>query len=148
MLRTKMGPEFEISTDPARLDIALVHSVLETSYWAEGRRRSVVERSIANSICFGVYHAGRQVAFARVVSDRAVFAYLMDVFVVPEFRGRGISKALMGAVLVHPDLQNLRVFLLATRDARGLCARFGSRPLTEPERLMAILNPDSDKHAI
>jgi GNAT superfamily N-acetyltransferase len=143
----ELPPEFEISTDRARLDIALVHGILGTSYWAEGRRRSVVERSIANSLCFGVYHAGQQVAFARVVSDRAVFAYLMDVFVVPAFRGRGISKALMRAVLDHPDLQNLRLFLLATRDAHGLYERFGFRPLVEPERMMAILNPDSDKYA-
>jgi GNAT superfamily N-acetyltransferase len=142
-----MGPEFEISTDPARLDIDLVHSILRTSYWAEGRRRSVVERSIANSLCFGVYHAGRQVAFARVVSDRAVFAYLMDVFVVPEFRGRGISKALMRAVLDHPELQNLRMFLLATRDAHGLYEKFGFRPLPQPDHMMAIHNPDSDKYA-
>ena len=146
-MASELPAEFEISTDRARLDIALIHRVLATSYWAEGRRRSVVERSIANSICFGVYHAGRQVAFARVVSDRAVFAYLMDVFVVPEFRGRGISKALMRAVLDHPDLQNLRLFLLGTRDAHGLYERFGFRPLAEPERMMAILNPDSDKYA-
>ena len=79
-----MDAEFEISTDPARLDIDLIHTFLATSYWAQGRRRSVVERSIRNSLCFGVYLAGRQVAFARVVSDRAVFAYLMDVFVLPE----------------------------------------------------------------
>jgi GNAT superfamily N-acetyltransferase len=144
---SELAPDFEISTDRARLDITLVHRVLGTSYWAEGRRRSVVERSIANSLCFGVYHAGRQVAFARVVSDRAVFAYLMDVFVVPEFRGRGISKALMRAVLDHPDLQNLRLFLLATRDAHRLYERFGFRPLADPGRMMAILNPDSDKHA-
>jgi GNAT superfamily N-acetyltransferase len=144
---SELAPDFEISTDRTRLDIALVHRVLGTSYWAEGRRRTVVERSIANSLCFGVYHAGRQVAFARVVSDHAVFAYLMDVFVVPEFRGRGISKALMRAVLDHPDLQNLRLFLLATRDAHGLYERFGFRPLADPGRMMAILNPDSDKYA-
>jgi GNAT superfamily N-acetyltransferase len=145
---SELPAEFEISTDRARLDIALVHSVLGTSYWAEGRRRSVVERSIANSLCFGVYHAGQQVAFARVVSDRAVFAYLMDVFVVPEFRGRGISKALMRAVLDHPDLQNLRLFLLRTKDAHGLYEQFGFRSFADPERtMMAIQNPDSDKYA-
>jgi len=142
-----MEPEFEISTDRARLDIALVHEVLRTSYWAEGRRRSVVERSIDNSLCFGVYCGGRQIAFARVVSDRAVFAYLMDVFVVPEFRGRGISKALMRVILDHPDLQNLRLFLLGTRDAHGLYEKFGFQRLAEPERMMAIQNPDSDRHA-
>ena len=142
-----MDPELEISTDPARLDVDLIHEFLQSSYWARGRRRSVVERSIRHSLCFGVYRAGRQVAFARVVSDRAVFAYLMDVFVVPEFRGHGISKALMRAVLDHPDLQNLRVFLLATRDAHGLYAQFGFRPLAEPERWMAIQDRDSDAHA-
>jgi GNAT superfamily N-acetyltransferase len=145
---SELPAEFEISTDPARLDVGLVHEFLQTSYWAEGRRRSVVERSIRNSLCFGVYRAGRQVAFARVVSDRAVFAYLMDVFVLPEFRGRGISKALMRAILGHPDLQNLRLFLLRTRDAHGLYEQFGFRPLAEPDRLMAIQNPGSDKDAI
>ena len=143
-----MDADFEISTDPARLDIDLIHTFLETSYWAKGRRRSVVERSIRNSLCFGVYLAGRQVAFPRVVSDRAVFAYLMDVFVVPEFRGRGISKALMRSVLGHPDLQNLRVFLLATRDAHKLYAQFGFRSLAYPERWMAIQDPESDTRAV
>jgi GNAT superfamily N-acetyltransferase len=143
-----LDAELEISTDPARLDIDLIHSFLVTSYWAKGRRRSVVERSIRNSLCFGVYIAGRQVAFARVVSDRAVFAYLMDVFVLPEFRGRGISKALMRTVLEHPDLQNLRVFLLATRDAHGLYAQFGFGSLAHPERWMAIQDPDSDARAV
>ena len=143
-----MDAEFEISTDPARLDIELIYNFLETSYWAKGRRRSVVERSIRNSLCFGAYLGGRQVAFARVVSDRAVFAYLMDVFVVPEFRGRGISKALMRSVLGHADLQNLRVFLLATRDAHDLYSQFGFRSLVHPERWMAIQDPDSDARAV
>ena len=142
-----MGPEFDISTDQSRLDIAVVHDFLTHSYWANGRPRSVVERSIKNSLCFGVYRNGRQVAFARVVSDRAVFAYLMDVFVVPAFRGQGISKGLIRAVLDHPDLQNLRLFLLGTKDAHGLYERFGFRPLPEPERMMAIQNPDSDRYA-
>jgi len=136
--------EFEISTEPSRLDLDVIHGFLRTSYWAEGRPRAVVERAIEHSLCFGVYLAGRQVAFARVVSDRAVFAYLMDVFVIPEFRGRGISKTLMRAVLDHPDLQGLRVFLLGTRDAHGLYAKFGFRPLEDPSRWMAIYDPNSD----
>lgn len=139
-----MKPPFEISTDPARLDIEVIHGFLRTSYWAEGRNRSVVERSIKNSLCFGVYLDERQLAFARVVTDRAVFAYLMDVFVVPEFRGQGISKALMRAVLDHPELQGLRVFLLATRDAHGLYAQFGFQPLAEPSRWMTISDTSSD----
>jgi GNAT superfamily N-acetyltransferase len=137
----------EISTDPKRLDIGLVYDFLRNTYWAHGRRRSVVERSIRNSLCFGAYQDGRQVAFARVVSDRAVFAYLMDVFVVPEFRGRGISKALMRSILDHPDLQHLRLFLLATRDAHGLYAQFGFKPLAHTDRWMAIQDPDSDARA-
>ena len=143
-----MDVKLEISTDPARLDVGVVCEFLQHSYWASGRRRSVIERSMKNSLCFGAYLSGRQVAFARVVSDRAVFAYLMDVFVLPEFRGRAISKALMRAILEHPDLQNLRVFLLATRDAHGLYSKFGFCPLEEPDRWMAIHNPDSDRHSL
>jgi GNAT superfamily N-acetyltransferase len=136
-----LSTNIEISTDPRRLDISLIHEFLSTSYWAQGRPRGIVERSIENSLCFGVYMAGQQVAFARVISDRAVFAYLADVFVVPEFRGRGISKALIRAVLDHPDLQNLRLFLLSTQDAHGLSAQFGFGPLPQPDRMMAIYNP-------
>ena len=143
-----MEVELEISTDPARLDVGLVCEFLQSSYWARGRRRSVIERAMKNSLCFGAYLKGRQVAFARVVSDRAVFAHLMDVLVLPEFRGRGISRALMRAILDHPELHNLRVFLLATRDAHGLYSKFGFRPLEEPDRWMAIQNPDSDRHAV
>jgi GNAT superfamily N-acetyltransferase len=140
--------QLEISTDPVRLDVGLVCEFLQSSYWASGRRRSVIERSMKNSLCFGAYLGARQVAFARVVSDRAVFAYLMDVFVLPEFRGRGISRALMRAIVDHPELQHLRVFLLATRDAHGLYSKFGFRPLAEPDRWMAIHNPDSDRPAV
>lgn len=140
-------PEIEISTDQARLDIDVIHGSLQTSYWAKDRKREVIERAIRNCLCFGVYVGGRQVAFARVLSDRAVFAYLMDVFVIPEFRGQGISKALMRAILDHPDLQNLRTFLLATQDAHGLYEQFGFRALEHPGRWMAIHDPDSDERA-
>ena len=142
-----MSPEFEISTDVARLDIDLIHGFLSSSYWARGRRRAVVERAIQNSLCFGVYRDRRQVAFARLVTDRAVFAYLMDVFVLPEYRGRGISRTLLRAILDHPDLQNLRVFLLVTRDAHGLYEKFGFRPLAQPDQVMEIRDPDSDSRA-
>ena len=142
-----MISELEISTDPARIDLNVVYEFLQTSYWAKGRRRSVIERAVTHSLCFGAYQDGRQVGFARVVSDRAIFAYLMDVFVIPECRGRGISKKLVRAVLDHPELQNLRVFLLATKDAHGLYSQFGFRPLAEPERWMAIQDLDSDTRA-
>jgi GNAT superfamily N-acetyltransferase len=131
-----MAPALEISTDPERIDIDFVHSFLNTTYWAAGRPRDVVERSIRNSLCFGVYTGGRQVGFARVVSDKAVFAYLADVFVVPAFRGRGVGKALVAEIMRHPDVQGLQVFLLRTRDAHGLYARFGFGPAPRPEELM------------
>ncbi|HYV31664.1 MAG TPA: GNAT family N-acetyltransferase, partial [Candidatus Binatia bacterium] len=94
---------YEISTDRSRLDIALIHDFLRSSYWAQGIPRAVVERSIQHSLCFGAFLDGRQVGFARVVSDFAAIAYVADVFVVPEHRGRGISKLLMGAIVDHPD---------------------------------------------
>ena len=95
-----LSPDYEISCDPERIDVTLVHEFLRSSYWAEGRSRETVERSIRNSLCFGVYADEQQIAFARVVTDRAVFAYLADVFVVPEFRRRGISKTLMRGSLI------------------------------------------------
>lgn len=131
-----MAPEFEISSDRERLDVDLIHRFLSTSsYWAQGRTREVVERSIQNSICYGAYIERRQVAFARVITDRAVHAYLADVFVLPEWRGRGISKALMRAILDHPELKGLK-WLLGTADAHGLYVQFGFVPLAEPERWM------------
>jgi GNAT superfamily N-acetyltransferase len=129
--------DLEISTDPARIDVDLVHRFLSTSYWAEGRPREVVERSIAHSICFGAYASGRQVAFGRVVTDRAVFAYFADIFVVPAFRGRGISKQLIGAMLAHPDVASLNSVHLRTRDAHGLYAQFGFVPVGNAEEMMA-----------
>jgi len=129
--------DLEISTDPARIDVDLVHRFLSTSYWAEGRPREVVERSIAHSISFGAYTSGRQVAFGRVVTDRAVFAYFADIFVVPAFRGRGISKQLIGAMLAHPDVASLNSVHLRTRDAHGLYAQFGFVPVGNAEEMMA-----------
>jgi GNAT superfamily N-acetyltransferase len=137
--------DLEISSDDGRIDVSLVHEFLRSSYWAEGRSRETVERSIRNSLCFGAYSAGRQIAFARVITDRAVFAYLADVFVVPEFRRRGVSKALMRAILAHPDLQTLRSFSLGTRDAHGLYAQFGFEPVREPQRLMVKYGPSASE---
>lgn len=133
--------DLEISSDSSRIDVSLVHEFLRTSYWAAGRSRETVERSIRHSLCFGAYSADRQIAFARVITDRAVFAYLADVFVVPDYRQRGVSKALLRAIVAHPDLQSLRTFSLGTRDAHGLYAQFGFEPIREPERLMAKYGP-------
>jgi N-acetylglutamate synthase-like GNAT family acetyltransferase len=130
--------DVDITTDPGRVDVDLVHRFLsESSYWAQGRSRDIVERSIRNSLCFSVLVDGRQVGFARVATDRAVFAYLMDVFILPEWRGRGLSKRLMQTILGHPDLQGLKLFLLRTSDAHGLYRQFGFEPIDRPENLMA-----------
>jgi GNAT superfamily N-acetyltransferase len=133
---------YTISTDPARIDLALVHDFLTHSYWAEGIPFEVVERSIANSLPFGIYQGARQIGFARVVTDRATFAYIGDVFVLEEFRGRGLSKWLMEVMVRHPELQNLRRWILATADAHGLYRQFGFTELVDPGRYMARLSPD------
>src|SRR5688572_11043132 len=112
---------FDISTDKSRLDIdAIQRFMTEESYWAQSRTLEQTRIAIENSVCFGVYAAGRQIGFARVVSDLATFAYVGDVFVLEEYRGQGISKKLMETMLAHPDLQGLRRWILATRDAHGL----------------------------
>ena len=133
---------YEVSTDPRRLDIDLIQRFLADSYWAPGIPRRVVEKSIRHSLCFGVYQGSRQVGFARLATDYATFAHLMDVFVVPEHRGRGLSKQLMAAIVGHPDLQGLRRWQLGTRDAHGLYSQFGFRPLAHPEVHMEIADPD------
>jgi GNAT superfamily N-acetyltransferase len=135
-------PEYEISTDRHRLDIALIHDFLRSSYWAQDIPRSVVEKSVEYSLCFGVFCDRTQVGFARVVTDFAAIAYLADVFVVPEHRGRGVGKRLIRAVLEHPELQGLRRFILATKDAHGFYASVGFQPLSHPEDFMTIHKPD------
>ncbi len=131
---------YTLSTDPARLDISAIHDYLsQRSYWAQGRSRQVVERSITNSLCFGIYAPdGSQVGFARVVTDYATFAWLCDVFILENARGLGLSKWLVQAVTAHPDLQGLRNFVLATRDAHELYRRYGGfESFQSPERWMA-----------
>jgi GNAT superfamily N-acetyltransferase len=120
--------DFTVSTDRTRIDFNGVHAFLASSYWAEGIPRGVLERAIEHSITFGIYHGVRQVGFARVVTDRATYAYLADVFVVAEYRGRGLSKWMLECVLAHPDLQRLRRFALFTRDAQTLYERYGFAP--------------------
>jgi GNAT superfamily N-acetyltransferase len=135
-----------ISDDRARLDRALIFDFLrERSYWAQEVTREILDRSVENSLCFGVYLDGRQIGFARVVTDCATFAWLADVFIVEEQRGRGFSKKLGAAVLAHPRLQGLRRFMLGTRDAHGLYAQFGFKPLAFPERFMEFRSETSYK---
>jgi GNAT superfamily N-acetyltransferase len=133
---------FSISTDPARLDVGTIHAFLSQAYWSAGIPRGVVERSIAGALCFGVYDGARQVGFARVITDKATYAYLADVFVIDEYRGQGLAKWLMQVIMSHDALQGLRRFTLATRDAHGLYAQFGFEPLRDPARHMEIRRPD------
>lgn len=133
--------EFEISTDPSRIDAAAVHRFLTASYWAKGVPLETVRRSIHNSLCFGIYRGGELAGFARVITDRTTFAYLADVFVVEAFRGHGLSKWMMQCIFAHPELQGLRRWALVTRDAHGLYQQFGFCPLKSPERWMELHHP-------
>ena len=128
--------DFTISTDPARIDVAAVHAYLTTSYWANGITREAVERSIAYSMPFGVYEAKKQVGFARVITDRTTFAYLSDVFIMPEAQRKGLGKWLIDVIVSHPELQGLRRWLLFTRDARALYEKYGFTDVTGPSLFM------------
>ena len=134
--------EFIITDSRDDLDIETIHNFLSESYWAKKIPRSTVEKAVKNSLCFGLYHNSKQVGFGRAVTDRATFAYLADVFVVPAFRGRGLGKWLVSCILAHPELQGLRRWLLATLDAHRLYEQNGFVALREPDRFMEIHDPD------
>jgi GNAT superfamily N-acetyltransferase len=135
--------QFQITTDKSMLDVLLIHRFLsEHSTWARKIPKSVVVKSIDHSLCFGGFLSGAQIAFARVISDYATFANLVDVFVLPEHRGKGYSKLLMSAVFAHSELQGLRRFTLATGDAHGLYAQFGFRAPLRPESMMERFSPE------
>ncbi|MFL5762517.1 MAG: GNAT family N-acetyltransferase [Bacteroidia bacterium] len=127
-----------ISTDPSKIDIAAVHAYLSRSYWSEDIPIEVVKRSIENSLCFAVYNGEKLIGFARVISDYTTFAYLADVYILEEERGKGLSKWLMECILMHPELQGLRNFCLLTRDAQGLYGKYGFKNLEKPRNFMAI----------
>jgi N-acetylglutamate synthase-like GNAT family acetyltransferase len=134
--------EYTISTDRSRLDVAAIHAFLTRSYWSPGVPLAVVERAIANSLCFGILRGEEQVGFARVITDKATFAYLADVYVLEAHRGKGLSKRLIEVIQAHEDLQGLRRFMLVTKDAQGLYAQFGFKELAHPSRMMEKVNPD------
>jgi GNAT superfamily N-acetyltransferase len=135
-----------VSCNGGKLDFDRIHAFLTRSYWSQGVSRKLVEKSIKNSIPFGVYVGGEQVGFARVISDRATYAYLADVYIEEPFRGRGLSKVLMRALMAHPDLQGIRRWILGTRDAHGLYRQFGFTELQRPERWMERAQPGLYKH--
>jgi GNAT superfamily N-acetyltransferase len=136
--------EFTISTDKSRLQIEIIQKFLtEDSYWAQSRTLEQTRTAIENSLCFGLYATDKQIGFARVVTDFATFAYIGDVFVLSEFRGRGLSKWLMEVMIRHPQLQGLRRWVLATKDAHGLYSQFGFHSLKFPERWMELPAPNA-----
>ena len=137
----RRGP-FTVSTDPARLHLDVVHGYLTRSYWAEGIPREVVARSMEGALCFGLHEGAAQIGFARVITDRATYAYLADVFVLEPFRGQGLGVWMMECVLAHPDLQGLRRWSLVTRDAHALYGRFGFTALPAPDRYMEKVDPE------
>ena len=132
---------FQVSTDPARFDLDAIHAYLTASYWAEGVPRELIARSLDGSLAFGLYDAERQIGLARVITDRATFAYLCDVYVLEAYRGRQLGVWLMECVMAHPDMQGLRRVILATRDAHAFYARFGFTPTAKPQALMEIMKP-------
>jgi GNAT superfamily N-acetyltransferase len=133
---------YELSDDPARIDAAAAHAYLTRSYWSPGIPLDTVEQAMANSLCVAVFHEGEQVAMARVVTDHATMAYLADVYVLEEHRGKGLSKAMLAHLHARPDLQGLRRWLLFTRDAHDLYGQFGWEGAKHPERLMLREYPD------
>lgn len=137
---------FHISTDQALLNFETIYQYLDLdSYWAQGIPPETLRKAINNSLCFGIYHHGQQAGFARVITDKATFAYLCDVFVLPAHRGIGLSKWLVQTICAHPDLQGLRRWSLATADAHGLYAQFGFTAISKPERWMEIFSPYSSR---
>lgn len=139
--------DFVITSDPAAVDLDAVHAYLRRSYWAEDIPRDLLARAVANSIPFSVKLGAEQVGFARVITDRATFAYLSDVYILEAYRGRGLARRLMDAVMAHPDLQGLRRFSLTTRDAEGLYRQYGFRELATPQRHLEIVRPGMYKGA-
>ena len=130
--------QYRITTDTRRLDLDAIHAYLSRSFWAEGIPKATVAKAMANSLCFGLFHGDEQIGLARVVTDRATYAYLCDVYVLETHRGRGLGKWLIETVMAHPDLQGLRRFQLVTRDAHGLYSRHGFAAPEHPERHMEI----------
>ena len=142
-----MPPDhYTITTDKRQLDLNAIHAFLSQTYWSPGVPKAVVERAIENSLAFGVFKGSEQVGFARVVTDKATFAYLADVYVLEAHRGKGLSKRLLEEIQAHEELQGLRRFLLATKDAHGLYAQFGFKELANPSRMMERWTPNAYKH--
>ena len=142
MHHTYTKDDFVTFTDPSKMDVDSIHAFLTRSYWAEAIPRDIVARSIQHSLCFGVFHGKGQIGFARVISDYATYAYLADVYILEQYRGKGLATWLMSCIISHPDLQGLRRWSLLTRDAHGLYRKFGFTELKNPGRYMELHNLD------
>lgn len=143
MFFEELKKQYTISTDPALLNIEIIHDYISTqSYWGMGRSLAVVKKSIENSLPFGIYINNEMIGFARVLTDYATFAWVADVFILKEHRGKGLSKWLMETILVHPELQGFRRWVLATKDAHELYRKFGFQELNKPERWMERPDPN------
>jgi GNAT superfamily N-acetyltransferase len=136
------APQVEITLDPARINARAAHAFLSTSRWAAGISLELVQKSLAHSLCAAAFVGNEQVGLVRLVTDRATFAYVADVYVLPAYRGHGLSKKMLDAVFAHPEMQGLRRMLLVTRDAHTLYEQYGFRPLAHPERFMERHDPD------
>jgi GNAT superfamily N-acetyltransferase len=139
---------YEITSDRSRMRVGAAHAFLSQSYWSSGVPLSTVKKAFDNSLCFAALSGSEQIGFARVVTDKATFAYLADVYVLPAHRGNGLAKRLVEAIQRHPELQGLRRFMLATRDAHDLYAKFGFAPLSAPSRFMELHKPDVYTQAV
>jgi GNAT superfamily N-acetyltransferase len=133
---------FRITTDRAAIDVDAVHAYLTRAYWSPGVPRAIVAKAIDGSLCFALLHGATQIGFARVITDRATYAYLCDVYVLEDYRGHGLGKWLISELLTHPDLQGLRRFMLATKDAHGLYEPFSFERPKYPETILEVLKPD------
>lgn len=133
---------YEVIEGHQNMDLVAVHAFLSRSYWSPEIPLETIEKAAANSLCFGVRFGDQQVAFARVITDKATYAYLSDVYVLEEHRGKGLSHLMMNHIMEHPDLQDLRRFMLVTRDAHSLYSRYGFEVASTPDRIMEILKPD------
>lgn len=137
-----MTEKYEFSSDKRAMDVNAIHAYLSRSYWAENVPHDIVSKAIQNSLCFGVFYNNAQVGFARLITDSATFAYLADVYILEEHRGKGLSKKLMETIIKHPQLQGLRRMVLATSDAHTLYEKFGFKPLANPQTFMELWTPD------
>ncbi|MBD2726726.1 GNAT family N-acetyltransferase [Nostoc sp. FACHB-892] len=142
MIREWLQGEYSITTDVNQLDVNVIHQFLASSYWAKGLPLEVLQRSIQNSLIFGLYKGKQQIGFARLITDHATFAYVADVFVLEPFREQGLGKWLMETIISYPELQGLRRWLLATKDAHELYRRFGFTELNNSDSFMEKWSPD------